>query len=514
MSCSNPRERVLLRNVIVLLAITPFLCLPLCLPVSAQGRNEHDWHISPTQINLLQGDTASLEILDSGAHALHGANWDVDNPSLAEITTKENGDVALTAKATGTVRVTATRAGEVRQTEIKIWPGENLPVGTVKWSIVPLGRTADMVAAYPTGDSDVDIYAVDQDGQHTHIRGFSASGMQRSLLTLPESTSKVEIICGDNLGGVIVASIHPGSYMVYSVSADSKVRWHHFFQGIWRGHALSAEGLLHLLTQSADTFKATITALDETTGEQKFSLPLPGSHELNLNLRATRDGIICVPGKQPAHPLAILPSNLFINIDGDAYAAFTVMEATVGVDQCDAGAAIDPVKVYYSTDDNLMLWRIHPDGSYQATTIDKYTIEHAPAGTPTKVILPTGAIIPDGLGGVLLSVRWMPSKVMQNIPPEPDEFVYGITAEGGVAYKLPLPHYKGKLHDGMVLGEEESGFVTRGNIVIKFNVRTGAELWERDLDGPLEIMAALADGGVIVKKMSGESIRVQAPEKN
>ncbi len=509
MPCDNLSGPVGTRNLIALLVMTALLCLP----VAAQGREGHDWHISPTQISLLRGETASLEILDNAANALHGAAWHLDNPSLAEITSEQNGDVTLTAKAEGTVRVTATLAGEVRQAEIKIWPGESLPRGTVKWTIVPLGRNTGMVPAVPTEESDIDIYSVDQDGQHTYIRGFSATGMQRSLIKLPESTSKVEIVCGDNLGGVIVASIHADSYMVYSVSGDSKIRWQQSFQGVWRGHALSAEGILHLLTQSANGFEATITALDEATGQQKFSLPLPGSREFHVNIRNRREGIICVPGKAFAGPVTILPSNLFINIDGDAYAAFTVMEMTMEVDECITGTAIDLMKSYYSAEENLVLWRIHPDGTYQATTIDKYMIEHAPAGTPIKIILPTGAIIPDGFGGVLLSVRWMPGKVMQNIAPEPDEFVYRITAEGGVAYKLQLPQYKGKLHDEMVLGGEESGFATRGNIIVKFNVRTGAELWEREMNGPLEIVAALADGGVMVRTIGAESINVNAPAK-
>jgi hypothetical protein len=129
------------------------------------------------------------------------------------------------------------------------------------------------------------------------------------------------------------------------------------------------------------------------------------------------------------------------------------------------------------------------------------------------MISPTGGIIPDGFGGVLLSVRSVPAVVLRNINVPPAEFVYRITSEGGVAYKFPLPTYQGPRHDEMVLGEKDTAFVTRGGFVIKFDVRTGAELWRRELEGPAELIAALADGGAIVKIYSGKPIRVSAPEK-
>ena len=118
-----------------------------------------------------------------------------------------------------------------------------------------------------------------------------------------------------------------------------------------------------------------------------------------------------------------------------------------------------------------------------------------------SVSSPTGDIIPDGFGGVLLSVRSTAATVPQKAP---GEFVYRVTDGGELAYKFPLPAYEGPLHDEMVLGEQELGFATRGEALIAFNVRDGNEVWRWDSGIPeLKINMATAGGGCLVDTPDG-----------
>jgi outer membrane protein assembly factor BamB len=127
-----------------------------------------------------------------------------------------------------------------------------------------------------------------------------------------------------------------------------------------------------------------------------------------------------------------------------------------------------------------------------------------PQGTPIPVASPTGAIIPDGFGGVLLSVRWVHSEVLHNVPVRADQFVYRITQDGEIAFKFPLPKYAGPLHDGMVLGEQDLGFATRGGLLIAFDVKDGSEAWRWDSGASeIEIFVATAGGGCAVRTPRG-----------
>jgi hypothetical protein len=116
-----------------------------------------------------------------------------------------------------------------------------------------------------------------------------------------------------------------------------------------------------------------------------------------------------------------------------------------------------------------------------------------------SVAAPTGSIIPDGLGGLLLSVGSSNhSPGLQNLPP--DEFVYRLDQDGKLIYKLLLPGYQGALHDEMVLGDDNRGFATRGGILIAFSVPDGRETWRWDSHTlEIEVFAALANGGCLVQ---------------
>lgn len=482
-------------------AIGAFLAL-VGLSGFLAGQDDVRWHISPVQINILPGESRPLQLLDDFGHELREATWVVDNPELATLS-DEDGQTVLHPKSPGTVRVTVTREGEMRARDITIWPGPGLPKGTIKWSLKPLGQTLAHMPATPAEDGP-DLYVLSQDSNGTYLQGVSADGIQTSFWALPELARRVEIVCGDNLGGIILAALHADSYTLYVVGKDGKLRWRHTFAGIRVGHAVNNQNMLHLLNQSVDRKSSTLTVWDEVSGTEKFRLTLPESHENEVNLWGTGGKILCVPGRFASNLLESKTSGLFINIDGDAYVAFTINTWTLAAEKCSPGSTVDSKNITFSQNDNIVLWRIHPEGSYSSTVVEEAKRKKLVESTPFPVASPTGEIIPDGLGGVLLSVRWVNAEVLHDIPVRADQFVYRITQDGEVAYKLPLPKYSGTLHDAMVLGEEDVGFATRGGLLIAFDVKQGSELWRWDSGAPeIEVFAATAGGGCAVRTPKG-----------
>ncbi len=401
------------------------------------------------------------------------------------------------------MRVTAVRDGESRTREVTIWPGSTLPMGTIKWSLKPLGRSLDQLPAAHVGGGP-DLFALSQDSGATYLQGLTEDGIQLSFWTLPEPARKVEMICTDDLGGAIIAAQHQDSFTIYVVGKDGKLRWRHIFAGIRVGYALNYEGLLHLLNQAADRKSSTLTVWDEAAGTENFTLTLPESHENELNVQSSGGKLMCVPGRSSSTLLESKTSGLFVNTDGDAYLAFTLFNWTVTAKKCPAGSEMDSNSVSFSQNDKTVLWRIHPDGSYKETVVEQTQRANLPQSTPMPVASPTGAIIPDGFGGVLLSMRWMHSEVLHNVPVRGDQFVYRITQDGEVAYKFPLPQFAGPLHDAMVLGELDTGFATRGGVLIAFDVKDGSETWHWDSGASeIEVFAATAGGGCAVRTPRG-----------
>jgi hypothetical protein len=476
--------------------------LALAVPLSF-AQDSRGWHISPILINVRLGEVQPLQILDAQGNEIRSDSWSVDSSELAEIK-EESGHGVLYPKAAGVVHVVASHEGTAVTEEIRIWhlePGMNL-AGPI-WVVPSNGRELGALQAAPSIDGP-DLFTLDRDNRGTYVRAFTNRGLQMWMWTVPEVGGEVELVCGDNMGGAVVTVTRSDSYTLYVVNKDGKSSWHHKFEGIRKGYALNASNLIHLLNQSVDGTSATISAWDGATGVEKFKLKVPASYEQEVNIRRSGDSIVCAPGHSASRALRTETSGLFVNTDGDAYAAFAQKHWTVGMDKCVAGSVVDPGKVYFSRDDELVLWAIQSEGSHRDSIVEGSRQSRLSPGTSISVLSPTGDIIPDGFGGVLVSIRATSGAAAQNAEGVSSEFVYRVTEDGELAYKFPLPKYAGHLHDEMVLGEQELGFATRGAMLIAFNVRDGNEVWRWDSGIPeIKINMATAGGGCVVDTPEG-----------
>jgi hypothetical protein len=486
------------------------LVLTVVLPAAAQ--ESLGLHISPMLINVEVGEEQPLQVLDAKGKELTSSGWSVDSSELAEIR-HESGQIVLFPKSAGVVHVSTSIEGTTLTAEIKIWSLEpRMRIAGPHWVVPSTGNELAALQAAPTADGP-DLFTLDQNDKGTYVRAFTNRGLQMWMSSLPEAGGKAELVCGDNMGGAVLTVTRPHAYSLYVVGKDGELKWHHTFEGVRKGYALNAGNLIHLLNQSVDGTSVELSAWDGSSGVEKFKLKIPSSYEYDVNLRKSGDNFICNPGPSTSRALRIETSGLFVNTDGDAYATFTVKHWTSGVDKCSAGSVAEPQKIYLSRDDQLVLWRVQSDGSHRDTVVETSKQSRLPLATSITDESPTGDIIPDGFGGVLFSIRRV-SKAAQKTEGLVDEFVYRVTEDGELAYKFPLPKYAGKLHDEMVLGEQELGFATRGGMLIAFNVRDGNEVWRWNSGIPeVKINMATAGGGCAVDTPEGLALIEEGVKK-
>lgn len=480
-----------------------FLILSVSLPAATQQNSE--WYISPIRINIQIGDQQPLQVLDGRTREVKASSWSGDRPELAEIK-QESGHATLSAKAAGVVHVIALVETRALTQEIKIWsvpPGMRL---AVHWVVPSTGRELGAVQASPTADGP-DLFTLDQNAKGTYVRAFTKHGLQLWTWLVPQSDGSIELLCADNMGGAVVTATHADFYTFYLVGKDGKLSWHHKFEGVRKGYAFNTSNLVHLLNQSIDGTSATLSAWDGSTGTEKFELKLPPSYQHEVNVRAFGDAFTCTPDRSVSHPLRTDTSGLIVNTDGDLYAVFTVKHWTISMDKCSAGTVVDVRKAYFSRDDQLILWRVHPDGSPRISIVDVARQSRLSLTTPINIASPTGDIFPDGLGGVLFSMRSItgpPGTATGKRQEQCDEFIYRFTAGGELAYKFPLPRYAGKLHDEMILGENDLGFATRGGTLVAFDVPDGKEVWRWESGmSEVKVNMSTAGGGCLVDTPEG-----------
>jgi hypothetical protein len=438
----------------------------------------------------------SLQALNDSAQELQGAKWAIDDPNLAEIR-EVAGRAVVHPKATGTIRVSATLGGEIRYREIEIWPADQpMQLGTTTWETHGLGRDLGDIPAVPTGDGP-NMYSLEQNPNgDTYLRALRDDGIQIWTWLMPEKTHDVELVCGDWLGGALISASRGDSYTLYVVGKHGRPSWNHTLPGHRIGHAYTRQHLVNILSQSADRTITKVSGFDGITGKQQFDLTVPPSYETWHNLRPAGGKIQCVAQSSSA-PLPTLSSHLFVNIDGFAYLAFTRREWVLESARCAQGSTVEPREVNLDASEHVVLWQIHSDGTYRSSNVEESKVSRV-FSERTDTVFPTGAIIPDGLGGVLLAIRR--SQNPDDVDGPADELVYRIDDDGKLVYEFPLPKNNGPLHDEMVLGEDDQGFATRGRLLLAFNVREGKELWRWDAKTTgIEVFAALANGGCAVQ---------------
>ncbi len=330
------------------------------LLLSAQ-EGDTGWRISPERINIQMGADRPLQVLDDSAQELHGAQWSVDNPDLAELQ-EHDGLMVLHAKGVGTVRVSATINGEMKFCEIKIWSAlRPLPLGTTNWGLHPIGREVGDLPAVPTGDGP-DVLSLEQTtGGDTYLRADMNDGVQVWTWLMPEKTHDVELICGDWLGGALISAAQSNSYTLYAVGKDGKLRWQHTSIGVRKSLAISTDHILYLLNQSPEGTATSLTAFDEAAGTKLFELPVPASEDRLVNIKKDGAAFTCTATSAPT-PARTIVSRVMVNMDGFAYIAFTQNDRKLGIAKCKPGSTVDPADISLTRNENLILWQIHQDG--------------------------------------------------------------------------------------------------------------------------------------------------------
>jgi len=466
--------------------------------LSAQEATEAGWRISPNRINIQMGADRPLQLLDDNAQELHGAQWSVDNPDLADIQ-EEDGLAVLHAKAVGTVRVSATLNGEMRFRDIKIWSAlRPVPPGTTNWGTDPIGREAGDLPAVPTPDGPT-IFSLEQTTSgDTYLRADRDNGIQAWTWLMPEKTHDVELICGDWLGGALIGATTPTSFTLYTVGKDGKLRWQHTWTGLRKSLAISTDHILYLVNQSSDSTTTSLTALDDAAGKKLLELPVPASQDRFVNLKNDGAAFSCT-STSASTPARTIVSRVMVNMDGFAYLAFTQNDRKLAVAKCKPGSPANPGDISLTRNENLTLWQIHQDGSYHSILVENYKGEQQ-LNTPINALSPTNGLMTDNLNGTLIPVQLSHQSGWEGTTSAADEFVYRVDEGGEVAYKYPLPKYTGTLHDDMVIGNDDIAFATRAGILIAFNVRSGKDLWRWDSNLPeITVFAALANGHCLVQ---------------
>ena len=444
--------------------------------------------ITPATANVLVGGSQTFTAVDNNGNPRQDATWTVSNPSLASVTTNENGTGTLTAIAVGEVTLTATAGTTTAQETVNILAAGSYPTGTVVWSASPTpGFTPiQLVQAVPAiGAPDLYSTQLNTAGTQSMLQAMTADGQQLWQTTLPPLNNNS---VPDGFGGVIVTEYDtctPGQTNPLTVVDLDPIYGQPTF-------AISAAGV-----QVGNTIEYCYT---------------PGPTAPQVAVRGDGAVIISGPSNNGFPPLTLVP------VGGANIVSYSIPPSTlenssgqqVGVQCCLGPPMVNSDGTAYVeyevrninnsnviTSDYLYLFQINANNSSSSTLLSSTTQNEAQF---------PGSIIPDGNGGVLAT--WTISPSNPPVPQYPYQVVDVSAGVVGTPYNLPFspPTVAFGQSPTLVLGDNGTVLATNstdtvnGPVVASFGLTSGFVNWSYRAapQSTLSIVAASAGGGIAI----------------
>ena len=116
--------------------------------------------LSPNKVSLVVGDSRSLDAFDASDVLLTGLTWKSNDTNLVSLSTDDPPVLTATAEGTTTIEVTSSSSPSACVATVTVYPGPELPEGTVKWSVPSSGGTPQIIPAVPSSEGVADVFAV------------------------------------------------------------------------------------------------------------------------------------------------------------------------------------------------------------------------------------------------------------------------------------------------------------------------------------------------------------------
>ena len=292
--------------------------------------------IVPNIINMVIGDTRTLQALGSNGQTMTGLTWTSSNTTVATLSTDD--PPILTAIASGNATITAGSASA----DVTVFAGATLPLGTVIWSNPGDGSGVyNIVPAVPSSTGVADIFAQNNSGNVQAIRSDGTTAWTTNV-----GTNNLAIPIPDFQGGTTIYNANSfyrldgmtgQPYPAYTQTASEQS------YGDDLGYpAIHTDGTIFTTESNcspqdcpfgaaeAGVTGSWVTGIDPSTGQPKFKAAARNS---TSNFTITGNDNLCGPpgsGQQSYPPFL---DGLIVAGDGYAYTSYFKFDSEASIQE-------------------------------------------------------------------------------------------------------------------------------------------------------------------------------------
>jgi hypothetical protein len=301
------------------------------VPFRVSGSSGVPVTITPHFLNMVVGETRSIQAVDTQGHSVKSLAWMSSDPTVVGLSTDD--PPVLTALAAGHVTITAGNASA----DVTVF-ADALPLGTVKWSNAGDGSGIyQVVPAVPSLTSVADVFAFLGSGQ---VAAVTADGSTAWIAdassgpSIPDFDGGLIIVAQDGLQKLDAATGQPRfSYTLANYPVDPPPV------------AASTDGTIFTVDGE------NVVGIDSATGSVKFRAAMQtGVYDYSGPL-----GEVCTQMTTRHETKLPMVFHLAVAGDGYAYAVYSFTNSNMSLDGCDGG--------YYKRDVHLRVLRVSTSGS-------------------------------------------------------------------------------------------------------------------------------------------------------
>ncbi|MBI2678674.1 MAG: hypothetical protein HYX28_07810 [Candidatus Koribacter versatilis] len=484
---------------------------------------DSEYLISPNPVGLVVGGRQRLQVLDRQGRDVTSALWSIESGDGVIAVGVEYGDALVdptevagasgpsyvAALAPGKGMVRATVDGREFTANVTVYPGPELPPGTVARSMPPLlegARVRNQLQSRKVSEETPDLYVQEGTDKGSYIRAFYESGIQKWVWPSPREPLDLRLICGDNFGGAVVAIAVSGAFQTAALRHDGTERWR-VSTAPWWAYTYTDGNLLYIVEDHPDV--PVLTALDGETGERKVQIPLPTNLTQHVGyVPPPGMGAKCVPGSSVSRSGPSSHGSLFTDENDTVYLPINTLNATFDATGCAPELLISSLTAKLTVDSHLQLLSVNDNGETTWRTIRRQ-VQTVTWERPTEWLYPWGSPIPDGHGGALIPARGQLGSILDGKALLERGSVFRVNGDAVHEYHMPVLPPKDRKAWNMLLGEDDRGFFAGDRAIVAFNVLDGKILWVWRSQEPILMIGALVDGSVLVEIGDQPSRRVE-----
>jgi hypothetical protein len=483
------------------------------------------YQVTPQSLSMIVGSSRTVSVVDSNGNPVQGLYWFATDPTIVSLSTAD--PPIITALAPGTVTV---YAGEVPIAITVYASGTAIPPGTPVWTNPPLpGFTLNQVVqAVPTANGP-DLYSLEVDGNgNGQVRAFRSDGTSLWQQLLPGSLSglgNLVVLMGDNTGGVVLFSAPTGQ--IADLSSQGQLGWQYSAAGYFdqtrggqKNFAIGPNGTIYVVEDNYDGQNGSaFDTIDAGSLVSQIPLSISSSQE---TVQGNYDDCGLTPPFSPTSGAGSLGRPV-VGPDGSVYLPVESSQFTETATWSTDPNQPSSCTTTYTYSENLSLLTLPQGGGSQLQQLASYPLQtnsylsYFASGSgwvypphPQTPFYVSGDVIPDGNSGVL--AKWINVADGLGGTRKYPVTLADIGQAGTTTTVLPsLQNSSSILNDGMVLGDNNSVFVTDGNNVASFDASSLQQNWIYPSSGGLlSFISATPSSGVLVNDSVQGPIQLDA----